>query len=124
MPNWCLNEVDMYGKPEDIKAIADLITSDESPFDLNKIIPMPKELEGTQPTSGVPNWYDWRLENWGTKWNVTDGTTDVGEESIHATFETAWSPPEFICYHLREKFPDVEISWFFREDGMQMAGWL
>lgn len=124
MPNWCLNEVEMYGSEEDIDAIKELITSKESKFDLNKIIPMPEELEGTQPMTDQPNWYDWRLENWGTKWNVIEADVDSGTQDISASFETAWSPPEFICYHLREKFPDVEISWFFREDGMQMAGWL
>ena len=124
MPNWCLNEVEMYGSEEDIDAIKELITSKESKFDLNKIIPMPEELKDTQPMTDQPNWYDWRLENWGTKWNVIEADVDSGTQDISAIFETAWSPPEFICYHLREKFPDVEISWFFREDGMQMAGWL
>ena len=138
MPNWCYNEISMYGEPEDIKAIKELITSKESPFDFNKIIPMPKEMEnteslfkGTEEESqalidkyGANNWYDWRLNNWGTKWNITEADVEAGDEDIYATFDTAWSPPEGIHNYLQEKFPDVQISWFFREDGMQAAGWL
>jgi hypothetical protein len=45
-------------------------------------------------------------------------------ESFQANFDTAWSPPEAICHALREMFPDVSISWFFDEPGMEVAGYL
>lgn len=34
---------------------------------------------------GFVGWYDWRMENWGTKWNACD--------SSEFTFQTAWSTP-------------------------------
>ena len=43
---------------------------------------------------------------------------------LEINFNTAWSPPESICHKLREMFPDVSISWFYDEEGMEVAGYL
>lgn len=45
MPNWVQNDIFLYGEEEDIKKVLELVKSDESEFDFNKIIPMPKELD-------------------------------------------------------------------------------
>ncbi len=74
---------------------------------------------------GASNWYDWALQNWGTKWNVTgDVLVDETEDSLRYEFDTAWGPPEGVCSKLCELFPEASISWFYREDGEQIAGWL
>ena len=70
-------------------------------------------------------WYDWRLQNWDTKWdaynvNVTDDDPDL----LEVEFDTAWSPPEAICEKLREDYPDIAISWFYDEPGCEVAGYL
>ena len=70
-------------------------------------------------------WYDWRLQNWDTKWdaynvNVTDDDPDL----LEVEFDTAWSPPEAICEKLREDYPDIAISWFYDEPGCEIAGYL
>ena len=73
-------------------------------------------------------WYDWNIQNWGTKWDV-DGKysniEDYDEYSFQVEFETAWSPPEQIYYALREKYGEtVDITWFYDEPGAQVAGYL
>ncbi len=71
-------------------------------------------------------WYDWNINNWGTKWDI-DGKyseLDGDDYSFQVTFETAWSPPEQIYYALREKYPTVDITWFYDEPGAQVAGYL
>ena len=79
---------------------------------------------------GVSNWYDWANANWGTKWNLNQDSLYVEIEEDQVTdmlvyeFDTAWSPPEGIYNALVEKYPDVDISWFYHEEGMQMAGYL
>lgn len=45
MPNWVQNNIYLHGSDEDIKKVLELVKSEESEFDFNKIIPMPKELE-------------------------------------------------------------------------------
>ena len=70
-------------------------------------------------------WYDWRVQNWDTKWDAYDVVvTDDDPESVEIEFNTAWSPPEAICYALREQYPDVSISWFYDEPGCEIAGYL
>ena len=70
-------------------------------------------------------WYDWRVENWDTKWDAYDVVvTDDDPDQLEVEFNTAWSPPEAICNALREQYPDVSISWFYDEPGCEIAGYL
>ena len=70
-------------------------------------------------------WYDWRVQDWDTKWDCYDVVgTDDDPECTEIEFNTAWSPPEAICRALREQYPDVSISWFFDEPGCEVAGYL
>ena len=70
-------------------------------------------------------WYDWRLQNWDTKWDAYDvHITDDDPDQLEVEFDTAWSPPEAICTELREKYPDLSISWFYDEPGCEIAGYL
>ena len=70
-------------------------------------------------------WYDWTVQNWDTKWDCYDVVvTDEDPENTEIEFNTAWSPPEAICSALREQYPDVSITWFYDEPGMEIAGYL
>ena len=71
-------------------------------------------------------WYDWRVQNWDTKWDCYDvEVVDPDPENLEIEFNTAWAPPEAICHALREKYPDtVCISWFYDEPGCEIAGYL
>ena len=71
-------------------------------------------------------WYAWRNQNWGTKWDCYCVEIDECDlpNGFEVTFDTAWSPPEEICQALREQYPDICISWFFDEPGMEVAGYL
>lgn len=44
MPNWVQNDIYLYGEEKDIKKVLELVKSEESEFDFNKIVPMPKTL--------------------------------------------------------------------------------
>ena len=71
-------------------------------------------------------WYDWRVNNWDTKWDAYDVvvTDDTDPEQLEVEFNTARAPPEAICHALREQYPDVCISWFYDEPGCEIAGYL
>lgn len=44
MPNWVQNEITLYGEEKDIKRVLELVKSEESEFDFEKLVPMPKTL--------------------------------------------------------------------------------
>lgn len=55
---------------------------------------------------GYPTWYEWRCENWGTKWNAFD-TRILSNNEIE--FQMAWSCPEEIFKALSNMYEGVEI---------------
>tara|TARA_R100001082_G_scaffold52746_1_gene28745 strand:- start:321 stop:728 length:408 start_codon:yes stop_codon:yes gene_type:complete len=80
--------------------------------------------------------YNWRCENWGTKWGAVDLEIDDEEYEGHnavstiiqLNFETAWSPAEGIYQAIIKKIEeegwDIYVSWFYDEPGMEIAGYL
>ena len=149
MPNHCHNRVTFYAahhqtdSPVDHIAKIKQIFEDENCF--GQIIPEPDwpntpnkdgEVPVTRkypypphfPKSGKTDdrWYDWRIQNWDTKWDAYDvEVVDPDPENLEIEFNTAWAPPEAICHALREKYEDtVSISWFYDEPGCELAGYL
>lgn len=55
---------------------------------------------------GHPTWYEWKIENWGTKWGAYQ--QEEVEPNI-LKFETAWSCPVKILEALAAKFPEVDF---------------
>ena len=147
MPNWCSNEVTIEGTKEDMaKFVEECFTDFKGTpvLDFNKVMPEPDydqpQKDGTH-NNGVqkelhdvmPDWWNWRNTNWGTKWNLVPdpegnltGYEVVGQDDgfIQLEFETAWSPPNGIYNEIWAKYPDLTVNWFYREDGCQLAGWL
>ena len=148
MPNWCHNRVSFYSDNEEqLKQVYEIFENDE-PF--NAIVPapdwkntpndkgeLPVKREHKNPDGKVvyttydfpdgkndDRWYSWNTNNWGTKWELGERDCEQDENTLECEFQTAWSPPEGIYQALREQFPDVSISWFFDEPGMQVAGYL
>ena len=154
MPNWCYNRVRIDAdsdQVEKLKEIYEIFENHSDPF--NQILPIPdfKNIpneKGELPkleqhkndkgevvweTYNFPDgknddrWYHWNIQNWGTKWDVTAQNVEIeyeDEEQLEISFETAWAPPEPICYRLREMFKDLHFSWFYNEPGMETAGYL
>jgi hypothetical protein len=75
----------------------------------------------------MPKWWDWRIQNWGTKWNTYDDELCEINETLEYRFNTAWSPPEMAVAHLREIYKEerdgVSITAFYDEPGMEIAGY-
>ena len=151
MPNWCRNRVTVFGTEQEISEVEKIFASKDTVF--GKIIPspdwanipnedgeLPKVVEHKNKQTGEVSfvttefpsgkqdsrWYDWNIANWDTKWDIAGSVQFEYEDSeqIEITFNTAWSPPESICHKLREMFPDLSVSWFYDEPGMEVAGYL
>lgn len=130
----------IIGKSASVDRVKESI-EDNGVLSFNKIVPQPQELDITQPPQteeekkqtrlniekyGYPSGYDWRLHNWGTKWepDVSLVTrTDKSISSLVYHFETAWSPPVEIAHRLSEINPDVLIVIAYDEPGMDFSGY-
>ena len=110
MPNWCSNKIAVSG---DLTKFKTWLNGE--PLTLNKIVPMDQALlEGE-------GWYDWRIENWETKWDVEAIAEDLGD-TITFIFESAWSPPRIVITKLAKLFPEIKIIHSYLEEGVCFVG--
>ena len=146
MPNWCDNQITITG-PNSVIDKIEKIVNEEKDGDglLNFFHPMPKQLKDTtSPSSsadkpqpmieGFDNWYDWRCENWSTKWEVNEFygvdrqhlNDSLDESTISFGFSSAWSPPinayQTFIMNMSEKNLDVSVKAYYYEGGCDFMG--
>lgn len=66
---------------------------------------------------GAPTWYEWRIREWGTKWNAC--YTEILDKDT-VTFKTARSNPARIIGKLGELYPSVEIEHWWAGEGTEI----
>lgn len=71
---------------------------------------------------GFTNWYDWRIANWGTKWDIDLSIFQKEPRSLVYSFDTAWSPPIEAILYVSRSFPSLRFSLNFSEEGMGFKG--
>lgn len=111
------------------------LESADTIFSFHSVIPQPDHLldeddprrltKTPKVESGndvMPDWYNWRVQHWGTKWDVTDVYLRETKVSMSYEFETAWSPAEPVVRRLSEKFPNAYITLTYNEPGMGFKG--
>lgn len=78
---------------------------------------------------GAKDWYDWCVDNWGTKWDVGRAhglppaeikTNETGSDYVELGFDTAWAPPLGFYAHLTAQGFNVKAYYF--EGGMGFCG--
>ena len=126
MPNWCSNQVIIEGKREDIAALRAAFTKGEF---LNFLNPEPEGLMESEQVEAatMPNWWHWRVANWGCKWEIAVGKEDEYDETqvtwndtdVEITFHSAWAPPLAAFKNAIDKF---NITCYYYEPGMCFAG--
>ena len=134
MPNWCINKLtithddksmlDKFEKAyRDDWTIETFLPTPRDPGDPTKL--MGEGSSYSENDNVNTSWYLWRLQNWGTKWDIgcNDGyglePTRVDNE-LSITFDSAWSPPLGFYERLVVLGFDVQASYF--EPGMSFAG--
>lgn len=123
MPNWCDNRVYIEAPPAEIEAIIAAVQNDGDKKLLNYLRPEPEH--GPDVVGEMPNWWNWRIANWGTKWEVQAEiiSHSVADGWINLAFESAWSPPIDALYHWEAQSPEnrgFDIRYI--EWGMMFCG--
>ena len=150
MPNWCENNVMIHHKKEDkVNAIAEECKKD-NPRLFNFIKPEPDWLTTPNDKGQLPKlkdiknsegelvmqvkkfpdgtvderWYDWRCDNWGTKWDIREFTDHEfivdkqgSEYCLELSFWTAWAPPVYIYQTLFERGFGISADYIERGVG-------
>jgi hypothetical protein len=146
MPNWCNNVVELAHEdpammvrakeafnrgellqefipvPEDLKITAGRVGDDTDP----KQIELEAQEKANLEKYGYDTWYDFCVNEWGTKWDVgLDGSwgeaVEIQEDGrLTLSFDSAWSPP----VPAYEKLCDMGFSVraYYYESGMCFAG--
>lgn len=78
-------------------------------LDFNRLVPMPLHVyrgDCTQEddTDFKWTWYNWSIENWGTKWNAYEGSIKIEGDKAIVLFRTAWSVPYPIISAFANRF--------------------
>jgi len=106
MPNWCYNNLDITATNDEQKAVLEKVSKAEA-----------QEVW----VDGCNNWYDWQVQNWGTKWDPEIfGSCNYDGETLTVSFESAWAPPIAFYEWLVEQGYEVSANYY--EPGMDYAG--
>jgi hypothetical protein len=140
MPNWCNNTLTL--EHENPAMVARAKAAFLNGRLLDEFIPVPTDLqivagsvgdaveqaklveqtELNRVTHGYGNWYDFCVNEWGTKWDVggDDGVLNDIEGGIIVSFDSAWAPPCAAYEKLTEM--GFKILAMYYEPGMAFAG--
>lgn len=72
-------------------------------------------------STGYMTWYDWSLDNWGTKWNAYN-QQDERNTIDTIFFQTAWNSPILLIRKLSGMFPFVTIELTFADESGGYTG--
>ncbi len=61
------------------------------------------------------DWYKWRLDNWGTKWNAS-GTEIPVEDVAELYFDTAWNPVTDLMCELSRQNSECQFDYEYAEE--------
>ena len=137
MPNWCNNGVTLrHADP----AMIDRVIKGKEGL-LMEFLPTPQDLidtvsgwmgedkqaehEAQQARNiakyGFKDWYDWNVNNWGTKWDFAlENIERVDANTVSAAFDSAWAPPIGAYEKLMEL--GFEVTAYYYEPGMCFVG--
>lgn len=111
MPNHITNIINV--REGNFQNFLNSVKGKNTEFDFGNIVPEPnyENKSNTIRQSGskllMPDWYTWRCDNWGTKWNAYD--IIINHEDHVIQFDTAWSTPVNIWNEIAKQYKDMEF---------------
>jgi len=161
MPNHVMSKMTLKGDPSVVREFFESHIREEKnwndemvPFlDFMTLIPMPvilanapeqypetDEMRENRMKYGYASWYQWSIDNWGTKWNSYDGKVKLSDPTVDGVgkgndlakpvseliieFSTAWSLPEKILNEIVDLYPELEMHLECVEEGGFFAGYI
>jgi len=141
MPNWCNNTITIEHEDsskinEVVKSLTTKINDDtneslfftyckpEPDYSKTKVKSTYPEITNKEYEEDIDKkWWDWRVQNWGTKWNIEvldEDRITVKDNTVIFDCETAWSPPLEALVELQKKGFKIECDYY--EGGCAFIG--
>lgn len=83
--------------------------------DEKSVLALGKKAVENYKKYGAIDWYDWRCDNWGTKWNAHN-TDLLNIENAEVYFDTAWSSVMSLIHKISKAHPECNIEYEFAEE--------
>ena len=113
MPNWCYNTATLTASKEQIDALEQELQKKEDANPFQHLRPRPADQE--------ENWYDWNINNWGCKWDITPHDWQREDDTtIVMHFDSPWSPPITLYEFMQEN--GWTVNALYHEGGMAYIG--
>ncbi len=118
MPNWCMNNITV--EHEDSAMVDRFEKAYNEGKTCEEFLPVPEGYYDDE------RWYDWCVNNWGTKWDIGAKGEDQGLKAtrvgnqVSASFDSAWAPPIGLYDKLFELGYNVKATYW--EPGMAYCG--
>jgi len=142
MPNWCNNTLEIthsdpamierarsafadgrlldefHPVPNDLKIVAGRVGADDNQAQKDLVA----QEQANRAKYGYANWYDWCVNEWGTKWDVGGNGYEAQDipNGLIMTFDSAWAPPVRAMEQLVDLGFDVRLMYY--EPGMAFCG--
>ena len=116
MPNWCENTLIVTGSNDRVKQFMEETCHEKDNGD--------KELRFSAhfPEPDGVDWWNWRVANWGTKWEGQIYSLTLTENELTIGFSSAWSPPTEWLKKIALIFPELNFELTYMETGVWFAG--
>lgn len=73
---------------------------------------------------GYADWYTWRINKWGTKWDVCESDTyENSDTEFMVVFDSAWAPPVNWLEQVAPQFPELKFKLAYSEPGINFCGY-
>ena len=123
MPNWCDNKLVVRGEKKDMAKFLEVLGEKATLSEnkrlrdiLNAFIPIHDDHDES-------DWYNWHIENWGTKWDVECyEDAQIEDDHVELSFDSAWSPPVIWLEKVAKNYPKLKFALKYDEPGMCFMG--
>lgn len=129
MPNWCDNIANIsHPDPAKLQELVDACKSlrllatyipEPATLPLGEVVELP---DGTPIRTMSGSQWNWRVENWGTKWDINHfiGEPAIENGKVRLRFDSAWAPPIPLWETLADL--DFVVEAYYFEPGVGFCG--
>ena len=118
MPNYVYNVLSIIGSKTEIDRFYNA-NKGERELSFNMLVPEPENYDVGHQSS---NWYEWRCNNWGCKWDSSDTEYKMKNNMGQYTFSTPWNYPLAWLKTVSKIFPTLTFHIKYEDEGFNFFG--